>query len=67
MDDAHDRMPVILPKEIEREWLDVEVHRDLDALSMLRPYPPEKMRAIELPKDFFKRSPAVLALPLDSA
>ena len=63
--DAHDRMPVILPRESEREWLDVEESM-LNALSLLRPYSPDQMRAIEVPPDFFKRVKEP-QLALDSA
>ena len=44
----HNRMPVILPKELESFWLDDEV-RDLFALGdILIPYPPEAMDAYEV-------------------
>lgn len=41
----HDRMPAILPKEVEDLWLDpsVEDHRRL--LDLLRPYPTDEMDA----------------------
>src|SRR5688572_8253697 len=53
--EAHDRMPVILPRDSEREWLDVE-ESELAALSLLRPYDANDMRATEIPADFFKRA-----------
>jgi putative SOS response-associated peptidase YedK len=53
--EAHDRMPVMLPREVEREWLDVE--NGPSSLALLRPYPAEEMRAVEVPADFFKRGP----------
>lgn len=41
----HDRMPVILPKDIEDFWLDstIEDHRRL--VDLLLPYPAEEMEA----------------------
>ncbi len=44
--DIHDRMPVILPKEKEREWLsDVPIER---ALKMLKPYESIEMKCYEI-------------------
>ena len=63
--EAHDRMPVILPKEVEREWLDTE-ETQLNALSLLRPYAAEEMRSFELPRDFFKRGSSVNQTALES-
>ena len=37
-------MPVILPVELEKEWLDPEISRE-HALSLLRAYPAELMVA----------------------
>jgi putative SOS response-associated peptidase YedK len=42
---VHDRMPVILPAELERPWLDSEVEAP-EALSFLRPYPAALMKAV---------------------
>lgn len=42
---VHDRMPVILPPELERLWLDPEVEAH-EALSFLRPYPATLMKAL---------------------
>jgi putative SOS response-associated peptidase YedK len=42
---VHDRMPVILPRELEDVWLDPSVSKE-HALSLLQPYPPELMRAL---------------------
>jgi putative SOS response-associated peptidase YedK len=43
---VHDRMPVILPRALEDDWLDRAVPVDA-ALSLLRPYPPEHMTAAD--------------------
>jgi putative SOS response-associated peptidase YedK len=43
---VHDRMPVILPVELEREWLDPEISKE-HALSLLQPYPAEAMIALK--------------------
>jgi putative SOS response-associated peptidase YedK len=40
----HDRMPVILPAALEADWLDPEISAE-HAVSLLRPYPAELMRA----------------------
>ena len=37
-------MPVILPRELEADWLDAEVSKE-HALSLLQPYPAEAMVA----------------------
>jgi putative SOS response-associated peptidase YedK len=42
---VHDRMPVILPPEFERPWLDPEVETP-EARSLLQPYPAVLMKAI---------------------
>jgi putative SOS response-associated peptidase YedK len=39
----HDRMPVILPKEQERVWLESTTNDASDLLSILKPYPAEKI------------------------
>ncbi len=39
---VHDRMPVILPKESEAEWLDSS-RKGNDVLALLKPYPAEAM------------------------
>ncbi len=41
---VHDRMPVILPRELEADWLDLEVSKE-HALSLLEPYPAKAMVA----------------------
>ena len=43
---VHDRMPVILPRDVEDEWLDRDVPLEL-ALSLLQPYPAERMTAAD--------------------
>ena len=42
---VHDRMPVMLPRSLEDEWLDPELSRE-HALSLLVPYAAELMRAV---------------------
>jgi len=42
---VHDRMPVILPPELEQSWLDPEVEAQ-EALSFLQPYPAVLMKAL---------------------
>jgi putative SOS response-associated peptidase YedK len=42
---VHDRMPVILPIELEHEWLDPEISKE-HALSLLQSYPAEAMIAL---------------------
>lgn len=39
---VHDRMPVILPVDLEHEWLDPEISKE-HALSLLQPYAAERM------------------------
>ena len=46
MKPIHDRMPVILPKDKEREWLSDESLANLQKL--LKPYPKTDMNAIEI-------------------
>ncbi|HNS17062.1 MAG TPA: SOS response-associated peptidase [Bacteroidales bacterium] len=43
MQPIHDRMPVILPRRFEKEWLTSD--RTEDLLAMLQPYPAEEMEA----------------------
>ena len=42
---VHDRMPVILPRDLERPWLDPEVEAQ-EAISLLQPYPAFLMKAL---------------------
>ena len=48
MKSIHHRMPVIIRPEFEERWLDPENQDVSDLLSMLEPYPPEKMEAFEV-------------------
>jgi putative SOS response-associated peptidase YedK len=43
---VHDRMPVILPRGVEEQWLDRAV-APAEALELLAPYPSEHMRSAE--------------------
>jgi putative SOS response-associated peptidase YedK len=43
---VHDRMPVIMPRESEDEWLDRDVPAEA-ALALLQPYPAEHMHAAD--------------------
>ena len=44
----HDRMPVILPEELETLWLDEEMQDAAALVSVLAPYPSERMAAYEV-------------------
>lgn len=44
---VHDRMPVILPRDFEQAWLQTDDPGFL--LSLLRPYPPDQLRAEDSP------------------
>jgi putative SOS response-associated peptidase YedK len=39
----HDRMPVIVPKDMEQIWIDNEKHDKAALFSILKPYPAEEM------------------------
>lgn len=41
----HDRMPVILPRDVEDFWLDSNVEDHTRLLDLLQPYPPAQMAA----------------------
>ncbi len=41
--EIHDRMPAILPRAVENDWLDVDLPVE-DALSLIAPYPDELLR-----------------------
>jgi putative SOS response-associated peptidase YedK len=56
---VHDRMPVILPTDAERLWLDPAISKD-HALSLLEPYPADLMTA-------FPASPRVNSVRNDDA
>jgi putative SOS response-associated peptidase YedK len=53
----HDRMPVILPRAAEDEWLSDDVRSPNDLLRLLRPYPADEMvaypvsRLVNLPQN----------------
>jgi putative SOS response-associated peptidase YedK len=44
---VHNRMPVILAREAEKAWLDINATRDY-VLSLLVPYPAKNMRMYEI-------------------
>ncbi len=44
----HDRMPVILPKDWERYWIDPENRDQRGLLSILKPYPSDEMSISEV-------------------
>lgn len=44
----HDRMPVIVPKDKERQWIDPLNHDREMLLSLLKPYPPDEMSMFEV-------------------
>ncbi len=41
----HNRMPVIVPRELEALWLDPGVKSERELSEVLRPYPPEELEA----------------------
>ncbi len=44
----HDRMPVIVPKDKEALWLDPDNRHQKELLSLLKPYPSDKMQMSEV-------------------
>ncbi len=50
MQQVHDRMPVILPKEAEDEWLDRSVTDPFQVIRWLKPYPAEEMELYPVSK-----------------
>ena len=44
----HDRMPVILPKNLEAAWIDPDNHNQKELLSTLKPYPSDEMTMSEV-------------------
>ena len=44
----HDRMPVILPEDVEPLWLDNGIQDGAALVSLLAPYPSEAMRTYEV-------------------
>jgi putative SOS response-associated peptidase YedK len=47
---VHDRMPVILPKDVEDFWLDPAVEDHTRLLDLLQPYPTDEMSAYPVSK-----------------
>ena len=45
----HDRMPVILPRELESLWLDHDIQDPAALDGILRPYPAEAWRSMRSP------------------
>lgn len=65
----HDRMPVILPRDAEADWLDPDISVD-HAMSLLDPYPAEGMRMRQvssLINSVKNDGPELLEPPADSA
>ena len=50
MKPIHNRMPVIVPKELEGLWLDPQICEKDELLPVLRPYPREEMEAYAVSK-----------------
>ena len=48
MEPIHNRMPVILPRDVESVWLDQNITDSHLLKSLLTPYPPDKMMAYEV-------------------
>src|SRR5262249_35577336 len=48
MKEIHDRMPVILSRKDEDEWLDPEVHEHERLQRLLKPFPSEPMISVEV-------------------
>jgi putative SOS response-associated peptidase YedK len=44
----HDRMPVILPKNLEAAWIDPDNHNQKELLSILKPYSSDEMTMSEV-------------------
>lgn len=53
---GRERMPVILPKELERAWMDPEIQRKEDVLSMCSSYPQDDMRWHSISRDVSSRT-----------
>jgi putative SOS response-associated peptidase YedK len=50
----HDRMPVIVPKDKEANWLDPDNRHQKELLSLLKPYPSDKMLICEVDAKTFQ-------------
>ncbi|OGF56915.1 MAG: hypothetical protein A2Z21_07380 [Candidatus Fraserbacteria bacterium RBG_16_55_9] len=48
MKPIHERMPVIVPKEMEATWLSPEIQAEKDLKEILQPYPAEQMETYEV-------------------
>ena len=62
----HDRMPVILPEDVESLWLDEELQDAAALVSLLGPYPSERMETYEvstLVNSAFNEGPELIAPP----
>ena len=44
MSSLHERMPVILPRDMEEDWLSADVRDPNEVEQFLRPYPDDEMR-----------------------
>lgn len=51
----HDRMPVIVPKDLEMKWIDPENQDQEELISVLKPYPPKEMNMSEVIISLSKR------------
>ena len=51
LSEVHDRMPVILNRDVEDRWLDPKVNDPTVLLGMLKPYPSELMEYYNVSKD----------------
>ena len=45
MEKIHDRMPAILPKEVESEWINPKIQDKKEILAMIKTYPAKEMAA----------------------
>jgi putative SOS response-associated peptidase YedK len=43
----HDRMPVIIPKDREKIWIDTGIQDKEELKAILKPYPAEEMKKVE--------------------
>ena len=50
----HDRMPVIVPKDKEALWLDPDNRHQKELLSLLKPYPSDKMQVSQVDAKTFQ-------------
>jgi putative SOS response-associated peptidase YedK len=52
----HERMPVIVPKDRESFWMDPDNRQQQELLSLLKPYPADKMQVSEVDAKIFQRT-----------